>query len=159
MLSHNLASQAMFNEVEQLNNLYSNQLDINASLPVDDGFVLDSYEAPMIKTTTAVPSFFNPQPVEMSSTDYDLMAMGHYTGSPVQEQEGFFHDYDNTESAYHGHVYSSSFELSSQESQSPLAEHYGFDLETPRRNSQQLLADFQHGLKQQEMMLQGLLME
>jgi len=157
MMSQDLASQAMFNEVEHLNNLYSNQLDINASLPVDDGFVLDSYEAPMLKTTASVPSFFNSQPVEVSSNDYDLMAMGHYTSSPVEEQEGFFHDYDNTESAYHNHVYNSSFELpSSQEGQSTLADHYAFVLETPRRNSHQLLADFQHGLKQQEMLLQEL---
>ncbi|GES81365.1 hmg box protein [Rhizophagus clarus] len=91
-----------------------------------------------------------------TSTDYDLMAMGHFTTSPTEEQGGFFHDYDNTESAYHNHVYNSSFELSSQEGQSSLAEHYALVLETPRRNSQQLLADFQHGLKQQEMLLQGL---
>ncbi|CAB5294799.1 unnamed protein product [Rhizophagus irregularis] len=92
-----------------------------------------------------------------TSTDYDLMAMGHFTTSPTEEQGGFFHDYDNTESAYHNHVYNSSFELSSsQEGQSTLAEHYALVLETPRRNSQQLLADFQHGLKQQEMLLQGL---
>jgi len=156
MMSHDLASQAMFNEVEQLN-MYTNQLDINASLPVDDGFVLDSYETPVLKSTAAVPSFFNSQPVEVSSTDYDLMAMGHYSASSVEEEQGFFHDYDNTESAYHNHVYNSSFELSSsQEEQSTLAEHYAFVLETPRRNSQQLLADFQHGLKQQEMLLQGL---
>jgi hypothetical protein len=157
IMSQDLASHAMFNEVEQLNNLYSNQLDINASLPVDDGFVLDSYEAPMLKTTTAVPPFFNSQSVEVSSNDYDLMAMGQFTTSPTEEQEGFFHDYDNTESAYHNHVYNSSFELSSsQEGQSTLAEHYAFVLDAPRRNSQQLLADFQHGLKQQEMLLQGL---
>jgi hypothetical protein len=142
LLSHDLT---MFNEVEHLNNLYSNQLDINASLPVDDGFVLDS--------NPAVPPFLNSQP---TSTDYDLMAMGHFTSSPVNEQGGFFHDYDNTESAYHNHVYNSSFELSSQEGQSALADHYAFVLETPRRNSHQLLADFQHGLKQQEMLLQGL---
>jgi hypothetical protein len=154
LLSHDLTSQAMFNEVEQLNNLYSNQLDINASLPVDDGFVLDSYEAPILKTTSATPPFFTSQP---SSTDYDLMAMGHFTASPVEEQEGFFHDYDSTESTYHNNVYDSSFELSSsQEGQSTLAEHYAFVLEAPRRNSQQLLSDFQHGLKQQEMLLQGL---
>ncbi|CAG8573543.1 8675_t:CDS:1 [Funneliformis caledonium] len=161
MLSQNLASQSMLNsEVEQLNSLYSNQLDINASLPVDDGFVLDSYENPMIKSNTAVPSFFNPpQSVEISSTDYDLMAMGHYSASPVQESEGFFHDYDSTEPSYPSHVYNSSFELSSQGNQSTLSGHYAFALENPRRNSQQLLADFQHGLKQQEMMLQGLLME
>jgi len=85
------------------------------------------------------------------------MAMGHYTTSPVEEQEGFFHDYNNTESAYHNHVYNSSFELpSSQEGQSNLADHYAFVLEAPRRNSHQLLADFQHGLKQQEILLQGL---
>ncbi|CAI2181036.1 7221_t:CDS:1 [Funneliformis geosporum] len=160
MLSHNMTSQSMLNEVEQLNSLYSNQLDINASLPVDDGFVLDSYETPMIKTSTAVPSFFNsPQSGEISSTDYDLMAMGHYTASPVQEQGEFFHDYENSEPSYPSHVYSSSFELSSQGNQSTLSGHYAYALGNPRRNSHQLLADFQHGLKQQEMMLQGLLME
>jgi len=154
LLSHELTSQTMFNEVEQLNSLYSSQLDISASLPVDDGFVLDSYEAPMLKANSSVPSFLDSQP---TSTDYDLMAMGHFTTSPTEEQGGFFHDYDNTESAYHNHVYNSSFELSSsQEGQSTLAEHYALVLETPRRNSQQLLADFQHGLKQQEMLLQRL---
>ncbi|CAG8624435.1 17426_t:CDS:1 [Acaulospora morrowiae] len=155
--SHNLSStQAVFNDVDQLNHMYHNQMDINAraNLPVDDGFVLDSssYDG-----STSTPSFFScspPSAVEMSSTDYDLMAMGHYTASPIEEEKTFFRNYDATaESAYHQHVINpSSFDISSsQESQLTIAQHYAYALETPRRNSQQLLAEFQHGLKRIEL--------
>ncbi|CAG8573899.1 7944_t:CDS:1 [Acaulospora colombiana] len=154
MPSHNLTStQAMFNDVEQLNHLYHNQMDVNAraTLPVDDGFALDS---PSYESSTST-SFFgcSPSTVEMSSTDYDLMAMGHYTASPVEEEKGFLRDYDNAEPAYNRHVLNPSFDISpsSQESQLTLAQHYAFALDTPRRNSQQLLADFQHGLKRIEL--------
>ncbi|KAG9299250.1 hypothetical protein G9A89_013898 [Geosiphon pyriformis] len=163
MYAQNLSSQQfMINEVDQLNHMY-NMMDVNAhaTLPVvDDGFVLDSsssYDESSLRTTTPFmnrPLSCSPSPPEMSTTDYDLMAMGHFA-STIPQGQGFYVDYEGSIDPYSN--FNSSFDLSSHDSASSLAAHYAFALETPRRNSQQLLTEFQNGLRQQAMMLQGLL--
>ncbi|CAG8498934.1 16087_t:CDS:2 [Gigaspora margarita] len=149
--------------IDQLNQLYNSQMDINArgNLPVDDGFILDSssYDSPILKAASSTSYFQCSSPtVEMSANDYDLMAMGHYPVSPIEEESGYFNDFDGVGPTYNQNVFDSSFGLSSSlESQSTHDQHYAFALETPRRNSQQLLSEFQNGLKQLEMISHGLL--
>jgi len=201
----NLASsQTIYNEIDQLNQLYTRQIDVcsRGSLPVDDGFVLDSYNNQIIKSatvtdpsTTTATTYYQSSAMEMSATDYELMAMGHFTDSPIEEHGGFFHNYPNNNhniynnhhhhhqhNNYHNHNYSqqqqqhhhhhngfnspssssSSFDITSStdsDSTASLADHYSYALEGPRRHSQQLLAEFEDGIKQQQIMLHGLLID
>ncbi|CAG8685905.1 18375_t:CDS:2, partial [Racocetra fulgida] len=135
--------------MDQFSQLYNNQMDISArgNIPVDDGFVLDSsYDSPILKTAPSTSFFQCSSPsVEMSANDYDLMAMGHYPVSPIDEESGFLSDFDGVGPTYNQNVFDSSFGLSSShESQSTHDQHYAFALETPRRNSQHLLSEFQN---------------
>ncbi|CAJ0863457.1 14014_t:CDS:2 [Entrophospora sp. SA101] len=127
-------NSTIYNEIDQLNQLYTRQIDVcsRGSLPVDDGFVLDSYNNQIIKSatvtdpsTTTATTYYQSSPMEMSATDYELMAMGHFADSPIEEH----------------------------------ADHYSYALEGPRRHSQQLLAEFEDGIKQQQIMLHGLLID
>ncbi|CAG8533951.1 5037_t:CDS:2 [Paraglomus occultum] len=147
--SHNLAmSQSMLGEVDQLNHMY-NQLDVNAhaTLPVDDGFVLDSapYESSSLRTANFLqqPHCSSSQ-TEMSSTDYDLMAMGQY--GLMEEAENYVVGYNG--SGDHYLVYNSPFDLSAAENASSIAQY---------ATSEQRLTDFQEGLRQQQLKLQELM--
>ncbi|CAG8657093.1 13715_t:CDS:2 [Ambispora leptoticha] len=157
MFSHHHSASHQY-EVDELNQMY-NQMDVSARavMPVDDGFVLDStYDESTLRTAALLNQSLAPcsSSSEMSSTDYDLMAMGHFA-SPIPEEQGFYVDYDNSANDY-SNFNPSIDPQSNQQVYSSLAEHYAFALETPRRNSQ-LLAEFQNGLRQNEIMLQGLL--
>ncbi|CAG8504231.1 11007_t:CDS:1 [Ambispora gerdemannii] len=159
MFSHHHSASHQY-EIDQLNQMY-NQMDVNARavMPVDDGFVLDSsYDESTLRTAAllnqSLTSCSSSSP-EMSSTDYDLMAMGHFA-SPISEEQGFYVDYENNSNNY-SNFNPSIDPQNNQQAYSSLAEHYAFALETPRRNSQQMLAEFQNGLRQQELMLQELL--
>ncbi|CAG8670310.1 4093_t:CDS:1 [Paraglomus brasilianum] len=156
--SHNLAmSQSILSEVDHLNHMY-NQLDVNAhaTLPVDDGFVLDS--APYESSSSLRTANFLQQPhgsssqTEMSSTDYDLMAMGQY--GIMEETENYVVGYND--SGDHYLVYNNPFDLSATETASSIAQ-YAYSLETSHATSEQRLAGFQEGMRQQQLKLQELM--
>lgn len=152
-------------EVDQLGQMYG-QLDVNATVPVDDGFSLDDsspthspYSMPAAASDGHGATLLQQPLVESpSATDLDLMAMGGQYGGSVEEGEGYFasHPYHNDSVDTFPMFNEGATHETTAGAAPSIAEHY-LGLEAPRRNSQQMLNDYEEGMRQHQLLLQSLL--